>query len=53
MQDHAAAFGMAQETVAQAHAFMRAFDQARKIGQHEIAFVDFTTPSCGSSVVKG
>ena len=36
MQDGAAAFGMAEESVAEADAFMRAFDQARQIGEDEI-----------------
>ena len=40
MQDRAAAFGMAEESVAKPDAFMRAFDQARQIGQHEIGLVD-------------
>ena len=40
MQQHAAAFGVAEETVAKADALMRAFDQARQIGQHEFAVVD-------------
>ena len=39
MQDRAAAFGMAKEFVAQSDALMRAFDQARKVGQHEIGRV--------------
>ena len=40
MQQHAAAFGVAEEAVAEADAFMRAFDQAGQIGEHEFALVD-------------
>ena len=40
MQDDAAAFGVAEEFVAEADAFMRALDQAGQIGQHEFAVVD-------------
>ena len=40
MQDHAGALGMAEETRAQARAFMRAFDQAGQIGDHEIGAAD-------------
>ncbi len=39
MQQHAAAFGVAEEAVAQAHALMRALDQAGQIGEHEFALV--------------
>ena len=53
MQQHAAALDMAEEAVAEAGAFMRAFDQAGNVGEHEFAAVAFTTPSCGCSVVKG
>ena len=35
MQQGAAAFDMAKETVAEASAIMGAFDQSRNIGQHE------------------
>ena len=40
MQQHAAALGVAEEAVAEADAFMRAFDQAGQVGQHEFALVD-------------
>ena len=40
MQDHAAALGVAEEAVAEADAFMRAFDQPGQIGEHEFALVD-------------
>src|SRR6185437_2531018 len=40
MQDHVAAFGMAQKLVAQAYAFMRPLYQSGKIRDHEIGFVD-------------
>ena len=40
MQQHAAAFDMAEEAVAEARAFMRALDQSRNVGQHEFAAVD-------------
>ena len=40
MQQHAAALDMAEEAVAQAGAFMRAFDQAGNVGEHEFAAVD-------------
>ena len=36
MQDHARALRMAEELHAEARAFMRAFDQAGKIGDHEV-----------------
>ena len=39
MQQHAAALDMAEEAVAEAGAFMRAFDQAGNVGQHEFAAV--------------
>ena len=39
MQQHAAAFDMAQKSVAEAGAFMRALDQARNVRQHEFAAV--------------
>ncbi len=38
MQQHGAAFHVAQETVAQPGAFVRAFDQAGNIGDHEFQF---------------
>ncbi len=54
MQQHAAALDVAEEAVAEAGAFMRAFDQARDVGQHEFDWSPTsTTPSCGCSVVKG
>ena len=37
MQENAAALDMTEETVAEAHALMRAFDQAGKIRHHEFA----------------
>jgi hypothetical protein len=40
MQEHARALDMAEEAVADADAFMRAFDQAGNVGQHEFARVD-------------
>ncbi len=40
MQQHAAAFGVAEELVAKTDAFMRAFDQPGQIGEHEFALVD-------------
>ena len=39
MQQHAAAFDVAKEAVAETDAFMRAFDQARNVGEHELARV--------------
>ena len=40
MQQHRAALDMAEEARAQAMAFMRAFDQARNVGQHEALRAD-------------
>ena len=40
MQQHAGALDMAEEAVAEADAFMGAFDQARNVGQDEFAAVD-------------
>ena len=40
MQQHAAALDMAEEAVAEADALMRAFDQARNVGEDEFAAVD-------------
>src|ERR1700723_51074 len=37
MQKHAAAFDVAEKTVAKTHALMSAFDQARNIGEYEFA----------------
>ena len=53
MQENAAALDVAKKAVTEAYAFMRAFDQARNIREHEFAPVASTTPSCGWSVVKG
>ena len=39
VQQHAAALDMAKKPVAKAGAFMRAFDQAGNIGEHEFASV--------------
>ena len=39
MQQHAAALDVAEEAVAEAGAFVRAFDQAGDVGQHELAAV--------------
>ena len=39
MQQHAAALDVAEEAVAEARAFVRAFDQAGNVGQHELAAV--------------
>ncbi len=39
MEQHAAALDMAEEAVAETDAFVRAFDQAGNIGQHEFAAV--------------
>ena len=41
VQQHAAAFGVAEEAVAQSRPFVRAFDQAGQIGHHEFAPVHF------------
>ena len=40
MQQHVATLGMAEETVAQSHPFVRALDQAGQVGEHEFALVD-------------
>ena len=40
MQQYAATFDVAEEAVAEAGAFMRTFDQARNVGEHEFAAVD-------------
>jgi hypothetical protein len=40
MQEHAAAFGVAEKVVAQSCSLMRAFDQSRQIGEHEFTLVD-------------
>ena len=40
MEQHAAALDMAEETIAQPDALMRALDQAGKVGEHESATVD-------------
>ena len=40
MQQHVATLGVAEETVAQAGALMRALDQPGQIGEHEFALVD-------------
>src|SRR5262245_2489096 len=40
MQEDAAALDMTEEAVAEARAFVRAFDQTRNIGEHELALVD-------------
>ena len=40
MQEHAGALDMAEEAVAKPDAFMRAFDEARNIGNDELAPVD-------------
>ena len=54
MQQHAAALDMAEEAVAEARAFVRAFDQAREYRRARIrARRSRTTPSCGCSVVNG
>ena len=37
MQQHAAALDMAEKAVAEAVAFMRAFDEAGNVGEHEFA----------------
>src|ERR1700682_2917320 len=42
VQQHAAALHMAEEAVAEADAFMRAFDQAWNVGEHEFAAADVT-----------
>ena len=49
-----AALDMAEEAVADAGAFMRAFDQAGNVGEHELAAVDARRRrGSGCSVVKG
>ena len=53
VQDGGAAFGMAQEPIAQPNTFMRAFNQSRQVGSTKSVSSIFTTPSCGSRVVKG
>ena len=40
MQQHAAALDVAEEAVAEAGALVRALDQARDVGEHELAVVD-------------
>ena len=52
MQQHLGALDMAEEAVADARAFGRALDQAGDVGEHELAPLWRTTPSCGRSVVK-
>jgi hypothetical protein len=54
MQQHAGALDMAEEAVADADAFMRAFDQARNVGQNEFAWRRSSPRrDSGCSVVKG
>src|SRR6516164_10553694 len=53
MQEHAAALDMAEETVAQPRAFVCALDQARNIGEYELAAVDLDYAELGCSVVNG
>ena len=55
VQQQARALQMAQELVAEARAFGRAFDEARNVGDDEAACLRDvrTTPSCGASVVNG
>src|SRR6185437_10573642 len=40
MQQHAAAFDVAEDAVAEAGALVRSFNQARNIGEHELAAID-------------
>src|SRR5262245_36418933 len=47
MQEHAAALDVAEETVAESRAFMRALDQARNIREYELAAVDLDHAELG------
>ena len=54
MQQHAATLDMAEKAVAEAGAFMRAFDEAGNIGEHKFARRrSATTPSCGMQRREG
>src|SRR5262247_3800699 len=47
MQEHAAALDVAEKTVAESRAFMRALDQARNISEYELAAVDLDHAELG------
>src|SRR5437899_8015893 len=47
MQENAAALDVAEETVAESRAFMRTLDQARNIGEDELAAVDLDHAELG------
>jgi hypothetical protein len=53
MQQHAGALDMAEEAVADAHALMRALDQARNVGDDEFARVDTGDAEAGMQRREG
>src|SRR3546814_15513210 len=53
MQQHPAAFDMAEEAVAQAMALMGALDQAGNVGDHELGLVDMDDPELGMQRREG
>ena len=53
MQQHARALDMAEEAVADADAFMRAFDQAGNVGDDEFAPVDARDAEAGMQRGEG
>ena len=53
MQEHAAAFDMAEKTVAETVPLVRAFDQSGDVGQHEFATVDIDHAKLGMQRREG